>query len=238
MRNADDSECRDIGFDGPTISYGIEEKADIMATNIEKKDEAQTFKVGDTTYNLKVPGDFNIYNALAVIAYATHLGISDKAIKTGIEKFTGTWRRFENVGTYRDAQVISDYAHHPTAVEGLIKAAKEWYPDKRIVMVFQPHQHDRTKKLFKGFTKAFDQADLIIIQEIYDVAGRTTEEDQAVTSKTIVDEVEQHGKLVIYSPDHQKTKQLLAEHIESNDIILIVGAGSIYTIAEDICSNQ
>lgn len=238
VRNADDSECRDLGFDGKTISYGISEPADVMATNIAKADELQRFQVGKDTYELRVPGDFNIYNALAVIAYAQYLHIPVKTIQSGLKKFSGTWRRFEIVGSYRDAIVISDYAHHPTALTGLIKAAHEWYPNRRIVIVFQPHQHNRTRTLFQGFVEAFNEADLIIIQEIFDVKGREAVEDSAISSQDIVNKIEETGKLVIYSPNHERSKQILAEHIEPNDVVLIVGAGDIYTLATDLCSKD
>ncbi len=236
VRNADDSECCDLGFDGQTISYGITEPADVMATKITKADELQTFQVGNDTYELRVPGDFNIYNALAVIAYAQYLQIPVKTIQSGLKKFSGTWRRFEIVGSYRNAIVISDYAHHPTAVSGLIKAAHEWYPNRRIVIVFQPHQHNRTRTLFQGFVEAFSEADLIIIQEIYDVKGREEVMDQNVSSQDIVNTIEATGKLVIYSPNHERSEQILAEHIEPNDVVLVVGAGDIYTLATTLCS--
>lgn len=238
IRNADDSECRDLGFDGHTISYSIEEPADVMATEIKKNGYQQTFQVNGESYTINVPGDFNIYNALAVIAYAQYLNIPAKQINAGLQKFTGTWRRFEHVGTYKGADVISDYAHHPTAVTGLLNAAKEWYPGRRIVIVFQPHQHNRTKRLFAGFTNAFSQADLIILQEIFDVAGRESNEDQDVSSQDLAQAVEATGKMAIYSPDQIKTKQLLAEHVEKNDVVLIVGAGDVYTIAEDITGSD
>lgn len=234
VRNADDSESREIDYDGDTISYGITETADIMATDIEKDAHTQSFKVAGHHYVLNVPGDFNIYNALAAIACAVKMGIPHKTIQIALKKFTGTWRRFEVVGQYREAVVISDYAHHPTAIMGTIKAAREFYPGRRIVIVFQPHQHNRTQRLFKKFVTAFDQADLIIIQEIYDVAGREAAEDQVVTSSDLVREIEQTGKLVLYAADQTKTRQLLAEHVEPNDVVLIVGAGDIYMIADDI----
>ncbi|MDP3970275.1 MAG: UDP-N-acetylmuramate--L-alanine ligase [bacterium] len=238
IRNADDSECREIGFDGTTVSYGIEEDADVMAVDIEKKEREQTFVVDGDKYSIIVPGDFNIYNALSVIAYAKHIGISVSDIQKGLKKFTGTWRRFEICGDYRESVVISDYAHHPTAVTGLLKAAKEWFPGRRILLVFQPHQHNRTKKLFDKFVSAFDDSDLTIIQEIFDVAGREEDEDQAVTSQDLVEEVEKRGKLVLYSADNEKTKLLLAEHVEKDDVIIIAGAGDIYMVAEEICSKE
>lgn len=238
IRNADDSECRELGFDGHTVSYSIEEPADVTATNIQKNGHQQIFMVNGQSYTINVPGDFNIYNALAVIAYALYCKIPYQHISAGLQKFNGTKRRFEHIGQYKGADVISDYAHHPTAVTGLLHAAKEWYPNRRIVIVFQPHQHNRTKRLFESFTTAFDEADLIILQEIYDVAGREAGADQDVSAQDLAQAIEATGKLVIFSPDQDKTKQLLAEHVEKNDVLLIVGAGDVYTLAEDITAKE
>lgn len=236
VRNADDSESAELGFDGTIVTFGIHESADYMAENIVKAGHTQTFTVGKDKYTIHVPGDFNVYNALAVIAYCRHLGIAAKTIQIGLEQFTGTWRRFELVGQYKDADIISDYAHHPTAIHSTLKAAREWYPERRIVIVFQPHQHNRTRHLFEQFVTAFDLADLTILQEIYDVKGREEAVDQTVSSQDLARRIEERGKIVLYSPSAVKTKQLLAEHVEANDVVLIVGAGDIYLIADELCS--
>jgi UDP-N-acetylmuramate--alanine ligase len=236
VRNADDSESAELGFDGTTVTFGIHEPANYVAEHIVKTGHTQTFTVGKDTYTIHVPGDFNVYNALAVIAYCRHLGIAAKTIQTGLNGFTGTWRRFELVGQYKGADIISDYAHHPTAIASTVKAAREWYPDRRVVIVFQPHQHNRTKRLFEQFVTAFDLADLTILQEIYDVQGREAAADQTVSSQDLAKRIEQRGKMVLYSATAIKTRQLLAEHIEPNDVVLIVGAGDIYMIADELCS--
>lgn len=236
VRNADDSESAELGFDGTIVTFGINEPANYVAEQIVKDGHTQTFVVGKDKYTIHVPGDFNVYNALAVIAYCRHIGIPAKTIQVGLDQFTGTWRRFELVGQYKGADVISDYAHHPTALHSTLKAAREWYPERRIVIVFQPHQHNRTRRLFEQFVGAFDLADLTILQEIYDVTGREEAADQTVSSQDLAKRIEERGKIVLYSPSAAKTKQLLAEHIEANDVVLIVGAGDIYTIADDLCS--
>lgn len=238
VKNNDDSESRELGFDGKTVSYGIKNKAKIMARNIRKEQKLQKFTVDKSAYTLQIPGDFNIYNALSVIALAKEMEIKDEVIKNALKEFIGTRRRFEEVGTFKGAVVISDYAHHPTAVDSTIKAAKEFYPDRRIVILFQPHQHNRTKKLFDGFTKCFRYADLVIIQEIFDVAGREENEDQNISSKDLVKVVERMGKYVFYSNSLERAKQLLHEHVEKNDVLIVAGAGDIYKVAEVICSPQ
>lgn len=238
IKNNDDSECQELGFDGKIVTYGIESKADAMAKNIRKEQQLQKFKVGRSLFTLQIPGDFNIYNALSVVAIARELGVKDDDIKEALQEFTGSWRRFEKVGQYKGATVISDYAHHPTAIEGTIKAAKEFFPQRRIVVLFQPHQHNRTRKLFKSFTTCFKEADLLMMHEIFDVPGREENKDQDVTGKKLAKAVEGTGKYVFYAEDFNKAKQLLSEHIEKNDVLLILGAGDIYKVAEEICSHS
>jgi len=237
VKNNDDSESRELGCDSKVITYGIDNKAQVMAKNIRKEKMLQRFSVGKTPFSLQIPGDFNIYNALAVIAMARALDIPDNIIKKALTNFAGTWRRFEMVGTYRGATVISDYAHHPTAVAATIKAAKEFYPDRRVVVLFQPHQHSRTKKLFANFTKCFKGADLIIIHKIFDVAGREENADQDVSSKDLVKAVERTGKYVFYTDTVEQAVQKMQEHVERNDVLLVLGAGDIYKVALFLCSH-
>ncbi|MFH2107978.1 MAG: cyanophycin synthetase, partial [Chrysiogenia bacterium] len=205
---------------------------------IKVEDKIQKFKVNGSNYELHIPGRFNILNALAAITLAKELNIDDEVIVKAISKFQGTWRRFEVLGEYKGSVVVSDYAHHPTAVAGLIKAAKDFYPKHRVFIAFQPHQHSRTKKLFQQFTKSFDEADFIVIQEIWDVLGREEKNDQDISSKDLVKEVEKNGKYVFYSKDAQQTKRIIDEHLEKNNVLLIAGAGDIYLLAESLCSKK
>lgn len=238
VKNNDDSESKELGFDGKVISYGISSKAHYMAKNITKENQLQKFSVDKGRYTLQIPGDFNIYNALSVIALCKHLNIDEKVIEKALAEFSGSWRRFEKVGTFKGATVISDYAHHPTAVLGIIRAAREYYPDKRIVILFQPHQHNRTKKLFEKFASCFREADFILIHKIFDVPGREESVDQDVSSQDLVKAIERTGKYVFYSDTLEKARALLSEHLEKDDILLVVGAGDIYKIAIDLCSKH
>ena len=219
--NADD--VNSINLKRPkckVITYGIKNPADITTNKF--------------SFKLKVPGIFNIYNALAAGACALNLGVKREEIKKALEDFTGLWRRFERVGERDNAIIISDYAHHPTAVKGTILAAKEFYPDRRIVAVFQPHHHNRTKNLFNDFVASFDRADLIILAEIYDVAGREADKDQNVSSQDMVKAIDARGKKVLYAKDLAETKKLILQNIQSNDIVLIMGAGDIYQVANKL----
>lgn len=235
FKNVDDSESQELGCDGTVVTYGIDHPAQVSA-RLQRRAHTQCFTSNGTAFELQIPGRFNVLNALAAIAVARHLHIPEQVIVDTLHDFHGVWRRFEIMGHYRGATVISDYAHHPTAVHSTIKAAREFYPGRRLVAVFQPHQRSRTKKLFSDFTKSFSEADFVIIQEIYDVAGREQSADTDISSGDLVAAVEQTGKYALYSADIADTRRKIDAVVEKNDVLLIMGAGDIYTLAEELAS--
>ncbi len=177
--------------------------------------------------HLHVPGKFNVYNALAAITLALSLGIKNEAIKSALESFAGTWRRFENLGEKDGVLYISDYGHHPDAIRGTIQAAREFYPERRIVLVFQPHHHNRTRMLFDGFVTSIAGADVAIVSEIYKVAGRIDKKDLAVSSKDLVKEISKINSDVSYASNLDETFSLLQDVVRSGDVVLLMGAGDI-----------
>ena len=234
--NGDDPSLAGLNKKSQTVSWGIaNQKVDSLALEIKIKDQQQFFKVGDTEFSLKLPGQYNIYNALAAISVARYFKINDDVIKQALAQFSGCWRRFEVLGPLKgkpDTLVISDYAHHPKALKGLISAAKEFYPDRRLFLVFQPHHYDRTYKLFKEFTESFTGADFSIINEIYDVAGREKDGERKVSSLDLVKAINQNN--VIYSPDLEETGKMILKNALPNDLILMVGAGDIDDLAREL----
>jgi UDP-N-acetylmuramate--alanine ligase len=172
----------------------------------------------------------------------TILGIGADKIRSSLENFSGIWRRFEIKGEYRGALVVSDYAHHPTAVRETIQAAREFYPGRRILAVFQPHQHNRTRGLYADFLTAFDGADEVILAEIYDVAGREEAADQAVSSRNLVEDIAgRNEKLkghIHYAQDLGATRQLIDEKLQGEDVVLVMGAGDIDKIADDLAGGK
>jgi UDP-N-acetylmuramate--alanine ligase len=232
------------------ITYGIENESDIMAKNIKTQAGKQSFdlyvdgrKVEDIT--LQIPGKFNVYNALGAAAAAIQLGVEFKIIKQALEKFQGSWRRFEKVGEYKGAPIISDYAHTPTSVKNVIRAAKEFYPDRRVMAVFQPHLHSRTKKLFNEFVEAFKQSGLAIISDIYFVKGRVKDEDKDVSSEQLVEAIRcsplsgggRGGKpenKILYGGNLDTTKDLILKNIKKDDVVLLIGAGDIYRLSKEL----
>lgn len=189
-------------------------------------------------YDLKVPGKFNQANAAAAAAACEALGVPKDKIARALASFIGTWRRFEKVGRLGKSLVISDYAHHPDGIKVTLQTGREEYPDKKILTVFQPHQHNRTKMLFKEFVRAFCQSPLqdFIIAEIFDVAGREETGDQDVSSKDLVREIEKCGKKVLYASDLRDCEQKVRAAAKNYDVIILMGAGDIYKVANKLVS--
>jgi UDP-N-acetylmuramate--alanine ligase len=179
-------------------------------------------------------------NAAAAIAAALELGAAVGAVRTALADFPGIWRRFERLGERDGRLIVSDYAHHPDAVVGTIAAAREFYPQRRLVACFQPHQHNRTKKLFEGFVAAFDAADVVLIASIYDVVGREATEDQDVSSDGLVAAIKARDaargveREVIMTGNAATTLTALRERTRPGDVVLVMGAGDIYTIAPQL----
>jgi len=184
---------------------------------------------------LKIPGKHNVSNALAALAVARALKIPDKISFDALSEYRGAWRRFEikRIKLPTSYTLISDYAHHPTEIKATIAGAKEKFKKKKIWVVFQPHQYQRTYYLFDEFKKAFDLADEIILTKIYSVAGREKKEiTKKISSEKLAKAIQERGKKVHFIKDFEKIPQFLKRRINPGDIVLIMGAGSIYKIVE------
>ena len=177
---------------------------------------------------IKVPGDYNLYNALASFQVGQTLGIEESSILTALGKYQGCWRRFdERKGRlgHRSFDLIYDYAHHPTALRAVLEALRKKFPEKKIIAVFQPHQYDRTFKLQEQFIQAFQEAprwvNQLIITDIYEVAGRETE--KKITAKELIEKTQNPG--VIFQP-----LKNLAAYLENHpsEVVALIGAGNIY----------
>lgn len=216
----------------------VERKQTFAIKNRLPSEQGQIFEVigqGFKPFNQKVilsiPGEFNAQNAAAAAATAQVIGIDDQTIKDALANFKGSWRRFEKVGRWHEADLYSDYAHHPTAVQGSLKAFREFFPGKRLVVVFEPHQFSRTHELFDGFVQSFDEADVLIISEVYEVEGRN--ENQQETSRDLVEKIKARGKInhVLYAADVEKAESKLRDVVKAGDVIVVMGAGTIDELA-------
>jgi UDP-N-acetylmuramate--alanine ligase len=175
---------------------------------------------------LAVPGRHNLLNALAVLAASEGMGVEAEALVPGLEAFGGVSRRFEIVVDTPNLTVVNDYAHHPTEVAATIAAARERYPGRRILAVFQPHTYSRTAALLGEFAGALDLADAVVLAEIY--ASRETD-SLGVASSDIAARMQQ-PVVVAGSPD--EAAAVATERIQPADVVLVMGAGDIYRVAE------
>lgn len=189
---------------------------------------------------LKIPGAMNAMNAVMCYGVSEALVLSAEKALAALTSFRGIWRRLERIDEKEGITVFSDYGHHPTAVTKTLEAVKEFYPDRRLVLCFQPHHRNRTKHLFLEFVPSFDLADELIVVEIYDVAGRDQSEDKDISSQDLRDAIRHHDadrgvkREVQFAKDGMIALQQLRQLKQSGDVIVIMGAGSIYTIAKDI----
>jgi UDP-N-acetylmuramate--alanine ligase len=220
------------------ITYGFSAQADFFArdqrfSNFSSESTVHHQGAPLGTLRLNVPGKHNIANALAAVAVGLELDIPLAKVLKALENYTGTGRRFELKKVVGDIMVVEDYAHHPTEIEATLDAAKTGWA-RRVVAVFQPHRYSRLSHLIKRFATAFNQADVLILTEVYP-AG----EDPlpGVTGRALFDEVSQFGhKDVHFEPDLAKIPDLVAELAQPQDIILVLGAGNVNRIVPDIVS--
>jgi UDP-N-acetylmuramate--alanine ligase len=226
-------------------TFGFGSHADVQLLDHVVRDGEQMFalKDGDNVpvrCRLAVPGRMNVMNAAAAATAASKLGASPEVVREVIGAFTGIWRRFERVAESEDVLVVSDYGHHPTAVAATLEAARQFYPNRRLVLCFQPHHRNRTRHLFLDFVPSFDRADALILVEIYDVTGREAKEDAEVSSRDLADAVMRHDadrnmhRPLEFVPDAEEALSILKRWKKPDDLILVMGAGDIYRIAGKI----
>ncbi|MDQ4044175.1 MAG: UDP-N-acetylmuramate--L-alanine ligase [Chloroflexota bacterium] len=173
---------------------------------------------------LRVPGAHNVANATAAVVALVALGFSAKEAIRGVEAFAGVGRRFEHRGTVAGIDVVDDYAHHPDEIRATLSAARERYPDRRIVALFQPHTFSRTALLLDEFAKSLDEADVPLLLEIYPAREVNT---WGVTSASVAERME-HDTPVMTTPD--RAARWLASHTRKGDVVLTLGAGDVTAV--------
>lgn len=221
------------------LTYGIN-SGDITANNITFNEKGcgkfDVYK-GDEkllSVQLNVPGKHNILNALGSIGTALSLNIPKDKISEGLENFKGTHRRFELKGVKNGVTVIDDYAHHPTEIKATLSAAKN-YPHKKMFCLFQPHTYSRTINLFNEFVEAFDDADEIIIADIYAAREKDT---GIVSSKMLSDKIKERGLKCSNFHSFDEIVSYLNKNLSDGDMLLTVGAGDVYTVGEMYLSQK
>lgn len=220
-------------------TYGLSAFADWRAQDIDLRGGFPRFSIQGPDgpihdIELRIPGMHNVLNATAATAVAFRLGVPAGVIRASLKRFPGVSRRFEVLcgGEY---VVIDDYAHHPTAIRTVLRSARDRFGGRRIIAVFQPHQHSRTRTLFAEFQRAFDHADRVVIPEIY--ACRDTPEDvRSVSALDLVCAVAKQGKDARYVPTLDGVVDHVLREAEPGDVIAVMGAGDVTRIAHRLAS--
>lgn len=193
----------------------------------------------DKVPKLLVPGEHNRQNAATAYAVADFLGINNEIIEKSLSNFSGTWRRLEKRGeTSEGAIIYDDYAHHPTEVRASLQALRELYPNlggqdsKKITVIFQPHLYSRTKALFQEFVKSFNQADQIVLLPIY---FARESKDETVSSDVLAEAIRKEGVKVDSFPDFESAEAYVQGlKLGKNDVLVTMGAGEAYKVADQI----
>ena len=212
------------------VSFGFAEKADYRGTDVDLRDFTSVFsvwrrgeKLGEAVLN--VPGRHNVSNALGVIALASEIGIPFDKIVVSLGKFQHARRRFEIKYQSERFLLVDDYAHHPTEISATLKTARS-AGRKRVLTMFQPHRYSRTKALCKQFGNSFDDADRVVITDVYPASEKPL---PGVSGQTIVDEIVAHGhRAVSYQPRLDRLHWDLGNMIASGDLVMSLGAGNIH----------
>jgi UDP-N-acetylmuramate--alanine ligase len=222
-------------YPGKKISYGLD-STEWTARNLRTKGLEQDFDIyHHDKYigkgRLGIPGSHNVLNALAAFIIATEAGLDIEKTLDALATFRGADRRFQLKGTKNDVIVIDDYAHHPTEITATLKGARDFYPKKRLVVAFQPHQHSRTKFLRDDFVSSLKLADIIVMSEIY--AVRDTKDDiMSISSNDLVNDLTKSGKEAYFTKDLDEALNKISEILLPNDIFITIGAGPIYRVGE------
>ncbi|MFT2109845.1 UDP-N-acetylmuramate--L-alanine ligase [Marinomonas sp. 2405UD68-3] len=240
----DDRNVRDIlpHISRPILTYGIEEVADVYATDIVQtgrfceflahRPECEPLKI-----RLPMPGKHNVLNALSTIAVATDLGVSGSAIQAGLMGFEGVGRRFQEQAslTLKDSgkvMFIDDYGHHPREVDATIKAIREGWPEKRLVMIYQPHRYTRTRDLYEDFVQVLSQVDVLLLLEVYS-AGEVP--INGADSRSLCGSIRQRGSIdPIYVGRTDDLRSILANVLKGDDLMITQGAGDIGVISKKL----
>ena len=226
------------------LTYGLDATADVRAINVEQNNFQTNFTVqrkgfADLNIQLNMPGLHNVRNSLAAIVIAQEIGADDEAIARALYNFDGIGRRFEQLGVAPvkagQVTIVDDYAHHPVELAATLEAAKQVWPNKRIVTVFQPHRYSRTQELMDDFTQVLAEVDQLLLTEVYPAGEK---EIPSANSHALARAIRVRGKVEpILISDLDQVANSINDIAQDDDVILLMGAGSIGRVAKDIVKN-
>ena len=227
----------------PIVTYGFDPDADVRATDVQQGDGRSSFNVhrrghAPLAVTLNLPGRHNVLNALAAVAIATEEGVSDEAIVRALVQFKGVGRRFQSHGEHVTANgkiwLVDDYGHHPREVSAVIKAVRANWPQRRLVMIYQPHRYTRTRDLYEDFAQVLSETDALLLMEVY-AAGEAP--IAGADSRSLCRSIRARGKLdPIFIESKIELPDVLANVLRDGDLLLTQGAGDIGGIAKQLAA--
>ena len=221
----------------PLRTYGAAAEADVRVSDIKQQGLRTSFCVHQEGHmplkaTLNLPGRHNVLNALAAIAIARELGVDDVAIQRALEGFQGIGRRFQTTECQLDVgkvMLVDDYAHHPREVAATLEAAREGWPERRLVLVFQPHRYSRTEEQFEDFVQVLSRADVLLLTEVY-AAGE--EPIPGADGRALSRAVRARGQVdPVFVDPVEELPEVLSGLLRDGDIVLTLGAGNIGAVA-------
>jgi UDP-N-acetylmuramate--alanine ligase len=244
----DDPVINDIIADvgRPVLTYGFGEDCDFRATDVRQEAMSTRFKVwrpddkAPLEITLNMPGKHNVLNATAAIAVASDEGLGDAAIQAGLANFMGVGRRFQVYGEYEvgegKAMLVDDYGHHPREVAVTIEAIRNSWPERRLVMVFQPHRYTRTRDLFEDFVDVLSRVDVLILLEVY---GAGEEPIPGADGRQLSRSIRNRGQLdPIFVEGIDGVPEIIRDVVRAGDIVITQGAGNVNALAIELAKRQ
>lgn len=226
----------------PFKTFGFDTGADYFAHDVRHEGQQSWFQVSRSdqkawlNVKLNLPGKHNILNALAAIAVAHEVGVADESIVTALAEFQGIGRRCQVLGELdirgKKVLVIDDYAHHPREIHATLQAVREGWPDKRVVVIFQPHRYTRTRDLFEDFCQVLSETDKLLLLDIYSAGEKSI---IGADGRSLCRAIRQRGQVdPIFIEQRDALSPLLENLIEENDLLLVLGAGDVSSISASL----
>ncbi len=226
------------------ITYGFAEDADYRIDGVEKAGLATRFTLhrpgerAPLAINLNMPGTHNVLNAAGAVAVACDEGLDDSAIQRGLAGFAGVGRRFTRMGELvlaeGSAQLVDDYGHHPTEVRATLESARQVWPERRLVMIYQPHRYTRTRDLYEDFVAVLSRCDVLLLLDVY-AAGE--EPIAGADSRSLARSIRQRGQVEpVFVESIEDVPALLRDMVKAGDVVITQGAGNIGRLAQELAA--
>ena len=226
------------------LTYGIDNEADISASNVRQDGSVTRFEMclpgrsQPLPVTLNMPGRHNVLNALAAIAVAHELNVPDEQIQSGLQNFQGIGRRFQIYGDIRTGNgeilLVDDYGHHPHEVRATLEAARSAWPERRLVVVFQPHRYSRTRDLFEDFVSVLSTVDVLVLTEVYAAGEQPV---SGADGRSLARSIRGRGQVdPVFIEQLDELPDVLSALVQDGDVVLTLGAGSIGSASANLVS--